>query len=175
MMNLFSIVAKKDFLSFVAENSLPKMGHAPIFHIHILSPNESFMIMPINTSDSEAAVSLASQMIKEGNTLLQTAKTVNIHFQLDAIIGGTTKREPISYHIVQKDGSLQSFYPEQGESLYYARYEDDESNAMMILKQNLMMKGMSNIHQAQSAQLSFLQAYIGEKVPAETMLVEKPA
>ncbi|CAM3719724.1 hypothetical protein [Mesobacillus zeae] len=170
-MNLFSIVAREDFISVVAEAFLPKLRKSANFRI--IKPNESFLIYESPGENGDNAAKLAVMMAGEGKGLEEIAIRLREELPVEAVIGGISKEGAIQYHILSSEGTLESYYPDCGESLYYAKHEDDQLKPMKELQKSLMMNGMSTINEVQAAQYNFLQSYIGAKIAAQTIIIEK--
>ncbi|MGM0901000.1 MAG: hypothetical protein ACQEXB_07840 [Bacillota bacterium] len=185
-MSLFSIVARKDFISIVLdceESYDTKMLERTIFREIV--PNQSFFIfngqgdLGVETWELAKTLSFQKLNFKEIALIIQQQwqlKT-NLTINTEAVIGGISENEEIQYHIITAEDEVQSFYPKPGESLYYANDLPFQQDSMEELAKTLMMKGMSSIPQAQKAQYKLYEKFAGvtpgTSSQAYCMVVEK--
>lgn len=185
-MSLFSIVAREDFISIVLdceESYEIKMRERTIFREII--PNQSFLIFTGQVDLGVETCELAKTLSQQGLSFKEIALIIRQQWQMKsgltintvAVIGGVSENEEIQYHIVTAEDEVQSYYPKQGESLYYANDLPFQLNSMQELAKKLMMKGMSSITQAQKAQYELYEKFAGAtpgtSSQAHSIVVEK--
>lgn len=185
-MSLFSIVARESFISIVLDcdefQSYGDQNQQKMTIFREITPNQSFYIFTGQIEYGEEAWELAKTLSVQGLKLIDIANTIHGYLnkkdrpfaKMEAVIGGVSENGQIQYHIITDDEEVQSHYPKIGESLYYANDLSYRLNPMEELARKLMMKGMSSVTQAQTAQLALFRKFTGgTNSVAQCMVVEK--
>jgi hypothetical protein len=135
-----------------------------------ITPNQSFYIYEGPANFGELGWKIAAQLTKEGADLKGIASSIQQKWQesgqaeeMEAVIGGMSATGEIQYHIISNDENITSYFPEAGESLYYANDLSFRLNPMEELSRTLMMRGMSTVSQAQLAQFDLFDKFAGSR------------
>ncbi|MEH7442127.1 hypothetical protein V7201_07270 [Bacillus sp. JJ1122] len=183
-MGLISIVAREDFISIVTDiGNHQLMGDS--VSIKEIIPDTAFIAFTGDEEYADMAAAAADTLVKQGFTLIEIAESIQSSFNngsftfqecertIEAVLAGYSQFGEAQYHIISNTKPMESYYPGQGESLYYANGHEP----MLFLERSLMMHGMGTISQAKAAQTYFLHE-ASEYIPnvnkqASTFLLKK--
>jgi hypothetical protein len=186
-MYLFSIVAREDFISIVMDAYQVGMEDRTVqegSYFREITPDQSFYIFEGPADFGEQGWEIAAHLSREGAGLKDIALTIQKKWQesgqtaeMEAVIGGMSGSGEIQYHIISNDENITSYYPKAGESLYYANDLSFKLKPMEELARTMMMRGMSTVSQAQSAQFDLFDKFAGSKPGvssfAQCLVIEK--
>lgn len=163
-MSLISIVAREDFISMVMNIGKPQiMGETVGFKVII--PDTALIAFSGDEEFSKITALAADTLVKQGFNLKEIAESIQSSYSsgtlnyehcgrhFEAVLAGYSQAGEAQYHIISNSNPLESFYPAQAESLYYA----NGTEPMLLLEKMLKMHGMGTITQAQEAQIHFIQ------------------
>ncbi len=167
-MYLFSIVARENFISIVMD-AYPlgnEMEESSL--IREISPDQAFYIFEGPSIFGELGWDTASRLADSGTPFKEIAAGIARAWEnfgadepMEAVIGGISSEGVIEYHIISPGEEIQSYYPQPGESLYYANDLQLGIKPMEELARTLMMRGMSTSGQAQEAQFDLFSQFAG--------------
>ncbi|MEH7885267.1 hypothetical protein V7654_13215 [Bacillus sp. JJ1609] len=162
-MSLISIVAREDFISIVTDvGNHQRMGDS--ISIKEIIPDTAFIAFSGDEEYANMAAAAAETLVKQGFNLKEIAESIQSSFNngsftfherertFEAVLAGYSQFGEAQYHVISNTKPMESYYPGQGESLYYANGHE----SMLFLERSLMMHGMGTISQAQAAQTYFL-------------------
>lgn len=164
-MTHISIVAREDFISVVTDAFEETISVPDGFKIKEIIPDTAYISFAGDPEYAEMAVDGAETMVGQGFSLSEIAESLEAVFSseamsfqqtrkhFEAVIAGYSQDGAAQFHIISNSQYLESFYPEKGESLYYA----NAPAAMHALEKMLKMHGMATASQAQRAQLHLLE------------------
>lgn len=163
-MSLISIVAREDFISVVMNIENPQiLGETARFKV--LIPDTAFIAFTGDEEFSKMTALAADTLVKQGFCLREIAESIQSSYstgalnyehcgrQFEAVLAGYSQAGEAQYHIISNSKPLESFYPAEDESLYYA----NGLEPLLVLEKMLKMHGMGTISQAQAAQIHFMQ------------------
>jgi hypothetical protein len=185
-MYLFSIVAREDFISIVMDAYQVGMEDSEVqegSYFREITPDQSFYIFEGPADFGELGWKIAAQMSSEGADLKDIALSIQQKWQesgqeaeMEAVIGGMSATGEIQYHLISNE-NITSYFPKAGESLYYANDLSFKLSPMEELSRTLMMRGMSTVSQAQSAQFDLFDKFAGSRPGissfAQCLVIEK--
>ena len=185
-MYLFSIVARENFISIVMDAYQLDSATEESSLIREITPDQAFYIFEGPAIYGELGWDTASRLADSGVPLKEIAAGIakawenfGADEQMEAVIGGISPDGVIEYHIISAGEEIQSFYPQPGESLYYANDLHLGIKPMEELARTLMMRGMSTSGQAQEAQFDlfsqFAGVHPGSNSHPQTLVIEKEA
>jgi hypothetical protein len=162
--SLISIVAREDFISVVADIGNQQMIEDHVRIIEII-PGTAFIAFCGDGEYSSMAASAADTLVKQGFCLKEIAESIQSSFNngkfsydvsgrnIEAVLAGYSQYGEAQYHVISNAKPLESFYPGEGESLYYA----NGLEPMLVLERSLKLHGMGTVSQAQAAQIHLLK------------------
>jgi hypothetical protein len=162
-MSLISLVAREDFISVVTDIEYTQMVEESVKFKEII-PDTALIAFSGDDEFAKMTAVAADTLVKQGFCLKEIAELIQTSFSsgiftyqqsgraFEAVLAGYSQSGEAQYHIISNSKSLESYYPHQGESLYYANGLD----RMIVLERSLKMHGMGTLSQAQTAQLQML-------------------
>ena len=162
-MSLISIVAREDFISVVTDIGNHQMMEDHV-SIKVIIPDTAFIAFSGDEEYTIMAEAAAETLVKQGFCLKEIAETIQSSFNngmfsfqdsertFEAVLAGYSPFGEAQYHVISNTKPMESYYPGQGESLYYA----NGIEPMLVLERTLKMHGMVTISQAQAAQIHLL-------------------
>jgi hypothetical protein len=162
-MSLISIVAREDFISVVTDIGNHKFMEENV-RLKELIPDTAFIAFSGDEEYATMAAAAAATLVKQGFSLREIAESIQSAFNnerftyevsglvFEAVLAGYSLYGEAQYHVISNFKPLESYYPGEGESLYYA----NGLEPMLVLEKSLKMHGMGTISQAQAAQFHLL-------------------